>query len=479
MTAKHSRIARGLSLFRAAVGGKETEFTSGSIDRAIFLLAIPMILEMMMESLFAVVDIYFVSKLGKEAVTTVGLTESVVSIVYSVGIGLSMAATGIVARRSGEGDKEGAARSAVAAIVVGVAVSAALTVLSLLYAEDVLRLMGEDPALIRLHARYPRIVLGSNVVIILLFLINGIFRGVGNAAIAMRSLWLANGLNILLCPLLIFGWGPVPALGIEGAAWATTIGRGTGVVYQCYRLYRGSDALRIAGRHLRFEASLVWQLVKLGAGGAGQFLITSASWIVLARIVSTFGEAAVAGYTIGIRVLVFTILPAWGIGNAAATLVGQNLGAGQPERAEKSVWRTAFFNVLFMGAVTVAYWLFAGPIIRFFTPDPEVVRYGMDTLRFVCAGYVFFAYSLVVLSSFNGAGDTRTPSLLNFFAFWTFQIPLAALLALEEVRTPWFSIKGAGWGPQGVFWAIAIAESCLAVAAIVVFRRGKWKRKVV
>jgi putative MATE family efflux protein len=464
MSSLSSRIKRAFSLFRTAVAGTEQEFTSGSIDRAIFLLAVPMILEMIMESLFAVVDIYFVGKLGKEAVTTVGLTESVVSIIFSVGIGLAMAATAVVARRTGEGDADGAARSAVAAIVVGGGVSIVLSVLGVVFAKDILLLMGEDPALVDAHIAYPRIIYGSNVVIILLFLINGIFRGAGDASVAMRTLWIANGLNIVLCPLLIHGLGSWKGMGLEGAAWATTIGRSVGVGYQLFRLRKGTGSLQILRRHWRIEVPLVSQILKIGAGGTGQFLINSASWIVLARIVSSFGEAAVAGYTIGIRVLVFTVLPAWGISNAAATLVGQNLGAGNPERAEKSVWRTAQVNVIFMGLVTLIYWLAAEPIVRFFSQDPEVVRYGMDTLRFVCSGYVFFAYSLVVLSSFNGAGDTRTPTLLNICAFWLFQIPLAWLLAMVL-----------DWGPQGVFWAITISESCLAIAAIVVFRQGKWK----
>lgn len=468
MPASFSRAKRAASLFRTALAGSEQEFTGGSIDRAIFLLAVPMILEMVMESLFAVVDIYFVGKLGREAVTTVGLTESVVSIIFSVGIGLAMAATAVVSRRIGESDGDGAARSAVAAITVALGVSIVLAALGVVFAKDILLMMGEEAALIDAHIAYPRIVYGSSPIIILLFLINGIFRGAGDASVAMRSLWLANGLNIVLCPLLIHGIGSWNGLGLEGAAWATTLGRGSGVAYQFYRLRRGTGVLHILKKHVRAEAQLVAQILRIGAGGTGQFLINSASWIVLARIVSGFGEAAVAGYTIGIRVLVFTILPAWGISNAAATLVGQNLGAGNADRAEKSVWRTAYFNVIFMGLVTLIYWLAAIPIIRFFSDDPEVVRYGVDTLRYVCSGYVFFAYSLVILSSFNGAGDTRTPTVLNVCAFWLFQIPLAFVLA-----------KWVGWGPQGVFWAIAISESCLAVAAIVVFRHGRWKKVAV
>jgi len=476
MASSTSRTSRAFSLFRTALAGTEGEFTTGSIDRAIFLLAVPMILEMVMESLFAVVDIFFVGKLGKEAVATVGLTESVVSIIFSVGIGLAMAATAVVSRRIGEKDDDGAARSAVAAITVALGVSVVLAVLGVVFAKEILVAMGEDATLADAHISYPRIVYGSSPIIILLFLINGIFRGAGDASVAMRSLWLANGLNIVLCPLLIHGVGSWDGLGLEGAAWATTIGRGSGVAYQCYRLRKGTGTLHILRRHIRAEGSLVKQIFSIGAGGTGQFLINSASWIVLARIVSGFGEAAVAGYTIGIRVLVFTILPAWGISNAAATLVGQNLGAGNPARAERSVWRTMVFNVAFMGAVTVVYWLGAERIVRFFSTDPAVIGYGVDTLRFVCSGYVFFACSLVLLSSFNGAGDTRTPTILNFCAFWLLQIPLAALLALDTVSVRGFSINGLGWGPQGVFWAIAIAETSLAIAAILVFRRGAWKR---
>jgi putative MATE family efflux protein len=464
ITMAASKPSHFFSLLKSALSGSEKEFTSGSIDRAIFLLAVPMVLEMVMESLFAVVDAYFVGGLGKEALAAVGLTESVLTIVYSIAIGLSMAATALVSRRIGEKDSDGAAHSGVQAIYASVAVALVLGALGVIFSKQLLLLMGASPAFTESHYVYSQIVLGSNIVVVLLFLINGIFRGAGDASVAMKSLWLANGINILLCPTLIKGLGPFPALGLEGAAWATVIGRGSGVLYQLWHLVKGKGLFRIARRHLGFDVPVMGNLLKLASGGTAQFLINSASWIFLVRIVSSFGEDAVAGYTIGIRVIVFTILPAWGLSNAAATLVGQNLGAQLPERAERSVWRAAFLNMVFLGFISVLFFAAARPIVSIFSQEPAVVEYGVQCLRYISVGYVFYGYGMVIASSFNGAGDTRTPTILNLLGFWAFQIPLAYVLAILL-----------GFGPQGAFWAVSISESCLALAAIMIFRKGKWK----
>lgn len=459
------RAVNFFTLFRTAVAGTEKEFTTGSINRAIFLLAIPMVLEMAMESLFAVVDIFFVSHLGVNAITTVGLTESVLTLVYTCSMGLGMAATAIVARRTGEKNTAEAAHAAMQALYIAVTLSVVIGIVGVFFARDILLLMGASKEVVEYGYVYTKILLAGNVVIILLFLINGIFRGAGDAALAMRSLWIANGLNILLCPLLIRGWGPIPAMGLKGAALATFIGRGTGVCYQISHLIRGNDLIKITKQHLAPAWKTIVSLLKLAAGSTAQMLIASASWIFLVRIISYFGKDAVAGYTIAIRVVIFTILPAWGMANAAAALVGQNLGAGQPERAEQSVWRAAFLNVIFLGAVGLAFLIAAPAVIQLFTFEDEVVRYGVQCLRLMSLGYVFFAYGMVITQSFNGAGDTRTPTLINLVALWMFQMPLAYSLAI------WLN-----WGPQGVFWAIAIAESMMAVAGVLLFRRGTWKQ---
>jgi putative MATE family efflux protein len=457
-----------LRLLKTAVTGEEKEFTTGSINRAIFMLSIPMILEMVMESLFAVVDVFFVGKLGVDAVATVGLTESMLTIIYSIGIGLSMGATAMVARRVGEKNPDAAAHAGMQAIYLAFGLSLIISALGIFFAKDLLRLMGASTALIEKNYRYTQIMLVSNIVIMLLFMINGIFRGAGDASIAMRSLWLANFLNIILCPTLIYGVGPIPALGLTGAALATTIGRGVGVLYQLYHLYKGNGIIRVKASHMKLDLPIIGSLIRLAAGGTAQFLIASSSWIFLIRILSTFGNNALAGYTIAIRVIVFAILPAWGMANAAATLVGQNLGAQQPERAEKSVWKAAFYNMIFLGIVTVVFFFGAHWIISIFNNDPEVVEMGTLALRIVCLGYIFYAYGMVISQSLNGAGDTTTPTVLNFFGFWLFQIPLAYVLAIVLKI-----------GPEGVFWAISIAESCIAVVAIMLFRRGTWKKVVV
>jgi putative MATE family efflux protein len=451
-------------LLKEAIAGEPREYTSGSINRAIFMLSVPMVLEMLMESLFSVVDVFFVGKLGVDAVATVGLTESMLAIVYSLGFGLSTAASTVVARRVGEKNIEGAIHSAIQAIYITAGISLLISFAGFFFAKDLLLLMGAEASLVEKNSHYTQLMLGGNMVIMLLFMINGIFRGAGDAAIAMRSLWLANLLNILLCPLLIYGLGPIPAFGLTGAALATIIGRGTGVCYQVYHLFKGKGIILVRLVYARIDLKVIKHVFSLASGVTAQFLISSASWIFLIRILSHFGNDALAGYTIAIRVIVFAILPAWGMANAAATLVGQNLGAFQPLRAEKSVWRAAFLNMIFLGIVSVIFFFSAHQIITLFNNQPGVVRYGTLCLRIVCLGYIFYAYGMVISQSFNGAGDTRTPTLLNLFGFWAFQIPLAYLLSI--------SLK---IGPEGVFWAISIAEGAMAVAGILLFRRGKWK----
>jgi putative MATE family efflux protein len=452
-------------LFKQAIRGDEQNFTEGSIDKAIFLLSVPMILEMVMESFFAVIDVFFVSQLGdNDAVATIGLTESVLTLIYSVAIGLSMGATAMVARRIGEKDPAAAGVAAVQAIAIGLGISILISIIGFFYSQEILRLMGANDNIVNNYSSYTRWMFSGNITIMMLFLINAVFRGAGDASIAMRSLWLANGLNIILDPIFIFGLGPIPAFGVEGAAIATTIGRGIGVSYQVYHLVKGNGVIKIHKENLALRWDIIVRLLKLSIGGTGQFLIASASWIFLIRIMSTFGSAALAGYTIAIRVIVFAILPAWGMANASATLVGQNLGAGQPERAEKSVWRSGFLNMLFLAFITIVFLSLADQIVGLFTTDTEVLRNGIECLRIVSLGYIFYAYGMVIAQSFNGAGDTRTPTILNFFGFWMFQIPLAYLLAITLE-----------YGPTGTYLAIVIAESALAIVSILIFRRGKWK----
>lgn len=456
------------SLFIIALKGSETEFTSGSINRAIFLLSIPMIGEMIMESLFAVADVYFVSKISTNAVATVGLTESILMIIYSVAIGLSMATTAVIARRVGEKKYKRAGDAGFQSIFLALIIGSILGVFGFIYAGDILRLMGGEEELIREGIGFTRIMFAGNLSIFLLFLINAIFRGAGNASIAMRSLWLANILNLILDPLLIFGLGPVPAMGIEGAAIATTIGRSIGVVYQVFHLMNGKSLIKIGLANVVIRFKTVVELIKISMGGMGQFLIESASWIFLVKVMSLFGSEALAGYTIAFRIIVFTILPSWGLSNAAATLVGQNLGANEPERAEKSVWITAHYNMLFLGVVSVIFYLAAETIVAFFTDEILVLNIGVSALKIICFGYVFFAYGMVISQAFNGAGDTRTPLIINFFVFWVIQIPLAYWLAVDQ-----------GWQAEGVFFTIAICHSLQAVISILLFRRGKWKMTAV
>lgn len=448
-----------------ALRGSERDYTKEPAGRAVLLLAIPMILEMAMESVFAVVDVYFVASLGASAVATVGLTESVLTLMYAVAMGFAMATTAFVSRRVGEKDLEGAADAAVQAIILAMLASVPFAVAGLFFAKDLLALMGADAWSIEHGYRYTAWMLGSNAVILLLFVINAIFRGAGDAAIAMRVLLLANGLNIVLDPLLIFGWGPIPAMGLEGAAIATTIGRGTGVVLQLYVLFRGGKHIRVLRAHVRLHAEVLVRLFRTSLGGIGQMVIATSSWAVLVRIVATFGSEAVAGYTIAVRVFLFTLLPSWGLANAAATLVGQNLGAEQPDRAERSVWITGWINMAFLGLVSVVYLLFNEWLVRLFTDEPGVVAAGATCLRIMAYGYPIYAWGMVMPQAFNGAGDTLTPTKINLFSFWLLEIPLAYVLAMHL-----------GAGTTGVYWSVVAAEATAAVLGIWLFRRGAWKK---
>jgi len=452
---------------RLALAGTEQNFTSGSIGRAIFLLAVPMVLEMVLESVFAVTDAFFVARLGVDAVATVGFTEAMVTLIFAVAVGMSMATTAMVARRIGEEDEKGATDAAVQAVALGIFISLLIAIPGAFYARRLLSLMGGTPELVAAGSGYTAVLIGGSTTIMLLFMINAVFRGAGDAATAMRVLWVANGINIILDPCLIFGLGPFPEMGVTGAAVATTIGRGTGVLLQLWILFRGnSTRVRFSWRRLQLRPRIMFRLLRVSVGGVMQFLIGTSSWVCLVWIIGRFGSTAVAGYTIAIRIIIFAILPAWGLANAAATLVGQNLGAGQPERAETSVWRAALYNMLFLLGVAVFFIVFAGPVIRIFTDDPEVVAFGISCLRFISYGYGFYAYGMVMVQAFNGAGDTTTPTMINFFCYWLFQIPLAFALAR------WTAL-----GPTGVFIAITVAESLIAVVGILVFRRGRWKQQ--
>ena len=451
-------------LFKQAIRGDIKDFTTGSIDRAIFLLAVPMILEMLLEALFAVVDIFFVNKLGKEAVTTVGLTESLIAIVYSLGIGLSMGVAAMVARRAGEKHFNAIGDIAMQAIYLGIGISLLLSSVGIFFSKELLTIMGASANVVNTGHQFLQIMFGGNLVIILLFLNNAVFRGAGDAAIAMKVLWVANILNIILDPILIFGWGPVPALGVKGAAIATTTGRGIAVLVQLYYLWRGSGLVKIAREHLTIKWGLIKQIIGLSAGGVGQYVIGSCSWIFLMRIIADFGDDAVTGYQTAVRVIIFTILPAWGFANAAATLVGQNLGAGHPERAEKSVWRTAFLTMLFFLFISLLFLFFAEPILSVFIQEPKSLAIGTECLHIIALGYLFFSYGMVISQSFNGAGDTKTPTILNLICFWVLQIPLA-----------WVMAKVLHMGPRGVYIAIGISEALLAVICIILFKKGRWK----
>ncbi len=451
-----------------SVRGVEYDFTKGSIGRAILLLSIPMVLEMAMESIFAVVDIFFVARLGPEAVATVGITESIITLVYAIAIGLSMSTTALVARRIGEKDQHNAAISAVQSIIVAIIIAVPISFAGIFFAPELLRLMGGNEQMIQHQYSYTAIMLGGNVVIMLLFIINAIFRGAGDAAISMRVLWVANFVNIVLDPVLMFGIGPFPELGIMGAAIATTIGRGLGVVYQFHLLINKPSRINILPEHWKLNGSIMKKLVRISLGGIGQYLIATSSWIGLVRIIAVFGAEALAGYTIAIRILIFSLLPSWGMSNAASTLVGQNLGALKPDRAERSVWITGVVNMAFLVLIGIIFFLWAEELVLLFADDPLIIRYGTKCLRIVSLGYLFYAWGMVITHAFNGAGDTNTPTILNFICFWLIEIPTAYLLALTF-----------GFGEQGVFYAIVIAESLLGILGIWVFKKGTWKEQKV
>jgi putative MATE family efflux protein len=457
---KSSRVSYFFETILQSLRGESFDYTQGSLRKAVFLLAVPMILELSLESVFAVVDMFFVGKLGKNAITTVGLTESVITIIYSVAIGLSTAATAVVARRIGEKNSDAAAHAGAQSLLVALALTLVLSIAGVIYAEEVLQLMGAAPDVVKEGAVFTRIMLGGSAAIMLLFLINGIFRGAGDAAMAMKSLWIASGINILLCPVLIHFFG------LKGAAIATVIGRSSGVVYQCYHLFKGSGVLRFKAVHFGWDKEVLASLIKIASPATLQFIIASGSWIVLARLVAeTGGTDASAGYQIAIRNVVFFILPAWGLSNAAATLVGQNLGANKPERAANSVMLTAKYNAIFMTGVMFLFFFLSRPIIQIFSTETEVVKYGALSLQIIGSAYVFYGIGMVMTQALNGAGDTKTPTYISFVCFWLFQIPLAYFLA-----------KGLNWKSTGAFVAIPIAETLIAILAFYFFKRGNWKK---
>ncbi len=462
-----NKLSHFYALLKQSLRGTEHDYTQGSIRGAIILLAIPMILELSLESVFAVVDMYFVSHLPNSsiAMATVGLTEAVIALVYTIAMGLSTAATAVVARRTGEKNPDAAAHTGAQSLLIALLVTIIVSVLGIVFAADILKLMGAKPEVVEQGTVFTRIMLGGSVVIILLFLINGIFRGAGDASMAMRSLWIASLINIFLCPMLINGYGPFPELRLKGAAIATTIGRGIGVLYQCYHLFSGKRAIKLKLSHFRLDLPVIKTLTEVAWPASLQFFIQSGSWIFMAYLVSITGSTdASAGYQVAIRNVVFFILPAWGLSNAAATLVGQNLGANQPKRAEQSVLLTAKYNAVFMLLVTVLFVFFASPIISIFTKEADVHHYATLALQIIGAGYIFYGIGMVMIQALNGAGDTKTPTWLNLFGFWFFQIPLAWVLA-----------KHFNWGPTGAFVAIPVAESFLALAAWYFFKKGKWK----
>lgn len=457
-----------LTDIKEAITGTEQDFTSGSLRRAIFLLSVPMVLEMVMESVFAVVDIYFVSRLGADAVATVGITESIVTIVYAIGVGLSMATTALVSRRIGEKKPEEAAKVAFQSILTGLLVSLVIAIPGIIYASKLLQVMGATEEMYSSMWGYTAVMLGGNVVIMLLFIINAVFRSAGDAAISMRVLWMANIINLFLDPMLIFGIGPFPELGVMGAAIATNIGRGLAVVYQFYLLFSGKGRVKLSVKDISIHFKTIKQLVKLSLGGIGQNIIATSSWIGLVRIISEFGSEVLAGYTIALRIIIFSLLPSWGISNASATLVGQNLGAKEPARAEKSVWATGKVNMIFMGTVSLIFILFPSMFIQLFIDDILVIKSGALCLRIISYGFVAYGLGMVLVQAFNGAGDTVTPTKINLFCFWLLEIPLAYLFAIT-----------AGIGETGVYYAIVVAETMMTILAAYLFMKGKWKLKKV
>ncbi|ELR71100.1 Na+-driven multidrug efflux protein [Fulvivirga imtechensis AK7] len=451
-----------------AIRGTEADYTQIGMKHAIFLLAVPMILELVMESTFAVVDIYFVGKLGASAVATVGITETYLFLLYSIGMGLSMAVTAIIARRIGEKKKEEAAVSAIQALFLGLLASLPFTFAGIFFAKDLLTLMGADGWSINEGYRYTQWMLGGNAVIMMLFVINAVFRGAGDAAIAMRILWISNGINIILDPLLIFGLGPVPALGIEGAAVATTIGRGIGVAVQLWTLFRGGKHIAVKTTQIQWNSKVILNIFRTSLGGIGQMIIGMTSWIFLMRILADIGSEAVAGATIALRIMMFTMMPAWGLSNAAATLVGQNLGAGHPERAESAVWKTGLYNMIFLVCVSVTFFFFNEPLMKIFTDDLRVIAIGSEWLQILSFSFWVYGWWMVSVQAFNGAGDTKTPTKINLVFFWLIQIPLSYLLAITF-----------GWEQSGVFWGVFVSETLVGLFTLWLFTRGSWKKAVV
>jgi putative MATE family efflux protein len=456
------------ALIKEAVFGSRQDFTAISVNRAIVLLAVPMVLEMAMESLFGIVDIFFVAHLGADATATVGITEGMLVLVMAVAFGLSMGATAVVARRVGEHDKDGAAEAAVQCILIGLGFALLILSIALPFAPRLLAWMGAGPQILTVGSLYTRIMLSTSGIIVLLFLINAVFRGAGDAAVAMRVLWLANLINLFLDPCLIRGLGPFPKLGVTGAAVSTSIGRSIGVLFQLYMLSKGSAHLEVLKKHIRVKLKLMWNILEVAGVGVLQLLVATASWLVMVRLIQSFGSQATAGYTVAIRIVIFSTLPSWGLGSAAATLVGQNLGAKQPERAEQSVWRASFFNAVFLAVVSAVFLIWAPQLVSIFSSDPQVVRYGANCLRIISLCYVLWAYGEVIVQAFNGAGDTWTPTLINFFVYWVVQLPLAFILAFKF-----------NFGPNGAYYGILTAEILLALIGIYVFRKGKWKQKMV
>lgn len=462
------RLKPLLKDIRESIAGTDKDFTNIPLSKAILLLSIPMVLEMVMESVFAVVDIFFVSKIGAHAVAAVGITESLLTIIYSVAVGLAVGTTAIVSRRIGEKNREGASKAAIQAIIAGFVISVFISLIGIFFASDLLKLMGASKDVIEIGHSYAGIMLGGNLVIVFLFIINAIFRSSGDAAVSMRVLWLANIINIILDPCLIFGIGPFPELGVTGAAVATNIGRGIAVLFQFYILFKGKTRVRISFKQFKPDFSVMKRLIRLSLGGIGQSIIVTSSWIGMVRIIAIFGSEVLAGYTIAIRIVIFSLLPSWGLANAAATLVGQNLGAKEPERAERSVWIAGFINMTLLGIIGIIFFIFANFLISLFIQEANVITQGAICLRVISCGYLFYAFGMVVIQAFNGAGDTATPTKINFFCFWMLEIPLAWFLALPMKLQA-----------NGVYIAIVVAESMMVLVGIIIFRKGKWKdRKV-
>ena len=463
---KGSIWQRSVAFFRESLRDSDTDYTTGRIGRALGLLAIPMMLEMSMESIFAVVDIAFVARLGTDAIAAVGITEALITVLYAIAVGLGMGVTAMVSRRIGAGQRDAAASVTGQAIWIGAVLSLIIGVSGAVYAADMLRLMGATASVVETGTGFAAVLLGGSASILYLFLLNAAFRGAGDAAVALRSLWLANGINIVLDPCLIFGLGPFPEMGVTGAAVATTIGRGIGVVYQLWYLFDGRGRLQFQLRNLAIAPALIKRMLIISAGGVGQFLISTSSWIIIMRIIALYGSTAVAAYTIALRMFEFVWLPSWGLGNAAATLVGQNLGAQKPQRAEQSTWRAARYNTIFMTVVGILLIAFAPAIVGLFSSDDEVLRYGISCLRILGVGVPMYAIGMIITQAFNGAGDTSTPTAINFVCFWMLQIPLAYWLA-----------SSVSMGPNGVFLAIVLSESLVTVLSVVIFRRGHWKHR--